>query len=163
LPLASHLPLFTAEDGTSYPASPMKNSQDQKPKTIVCFIRHFLCPFFQDYLYSISRTVNPTVLKHAGLRSVIVGNGRSTSFSRYLPCAIYTDPIATLHAALGMTLRTLHPGPKLPKYTFCPPSETYVRHRSLVSGVTFVLRNPVKARMPVCKYIGDKSLNLCFN
>ncbi|KAJ4468654.1 hypothetical protein C8J55DRAFT_403192, partial [Lentinula edodes] len=128
-------------------------------KTIVCFIRHFLCPMCQDYMYSIGRNIDSKALERAGLRLVIVGNGGWQMIKSYrrifkLPYAVYTDPSATLYTALGMTLRTLDPGPKMPSTR----PDTYVRHKSLLSGVSLVLRNAVKARMPIWRYMGDKAL-----
>ncbi|KAJ3882076.1 hypothetical protein F5051DRAFT_320547 [Lentinula edodes] len=176
------------EDGTSISFGKILSGGDSadasgKVKTIVCFIRHFLCPMCQDYMYSIGRNIDPEVLERAGLRLVIVGNGGWQMIKSYrrifkLPYAVYTDPTATLYTALGMTLRTLDAGPKilsasssfstisisptsssssLPDSTETRP-ETYVRHKSLLSGVSLVLRNAVKARMPIWRYMGDKAL-----
>ncbi|KAE9398898.1 hypothetical protein BT96DRAFT_821320, partial [Gymnopus androsaceus JB14] len=140
------------------------NESTHNIRTIVCFIRHFLCPLCQDFLMSIARDVDPNVLKKAGLRLVIVGNGGWEMIKSYrrifnLPYPIYTDPTAALYTTLGMTLRTLDPGPK-PRASTSGSTipETYVRHRSILSGVSFVLRNAVKARMPIWKYMGDKEV-----
>lgn len=68
------------EDGTSISFGKILSGgdsadADDKVKTIVCFIRHFLCPMCQDYMYSIGRNIDPEALERAGLRLVIVGNG----------------------------------------------------------------------------------------
>ncbi|KAJ4477538.1 hypothetical protein J3R30DRAFT_230610 [Lentinula aciculospora] len=165
------------EEGTSISFGTIVSGADtidggEKVRTIVCFIRHFLCPLCQDYMYSIARNVDPKALEHAGLRLVIVGNGGWQMIKSYrrifkLPYPVYTDPTATLYTALGMTMRTLDPGPKEPPLSSSSSSitesvktgsETYVRHRSLLSGISLVLRNAVKARMPVWRYMGDKAL-----
>lgn len=70
---ASKLSVLT-DDGSSVPFRTVVESS-QNIKTIVCFIRHFLCPLCQDYVRSIARNVDPNALKKAGLRLVIIGNG----------------------------------------------------------------------------------------
>ncbi|KAJ3732389.1 hypothetical protein DFJ43DRAFT_306581 [Lentinula guzmanii] len=174
---ATYVRVFS-EDGTSISFGRILSGEDSDDgegtvKTIVCFIRHFLCPMCQDYMYSIGRNVDPEELKRAGLRLVIVGNGDWQMIKGYrrifkLPYPIYTDPTATLYTALGMTLRTLDPGPKASpsssssslsvSESVTTESETYVRHRTLLSGISLVLRNAMKARMPIWRYMGDKEL-----
>ncbi|KAE9398144.1 hypothetical protein BT96DRAFT_995173 [Gymnopus androsaceus JB14] len=160
--LAADLPILD-EEGYSIPfRTILYDFEGGQVKTIVCFIRHFLCPICQDYMYSIARNVDPNALKKAGLRLVIIGNGGWEMIKSYrrifkLPYPVYTDPTAALYTALGMTLRTLDPGPKPPRSSGQRP-ESYVRHRSIASGVALVLRNAVKARMPVWRYMGDKTI-----
>ncbi|KAJ3997045.1 hypothetical protein F5050DRAFT_1570186, partial [Lentinula boryana] len=177
---ATYVRVFS-EDGTSISFGSILSGEDSDEgkgtvKTIVCFIRHFLCPMCQDYMYSIGRNVDPEELKRAGLRLVIVGNGDWHMIKGYrrifkLPYLIYTDSTATLYTALGMTLRTLDPGPKASpsssssssssssvSESVTTDSETYVRHRTLLSGISLVLRNAMKARVPIWRYMGDKEL-----
>ncbi|KAJ3796357.1 hypothetical protein GGU11DRAFT_668970, partial [Lentinula aff. detonsa] len=173
---ATYVRVFS-EDGTSISFGSILSGEDSAEgegtvKTIVCFIRHFLCPMCQDYMYSIGRNVDPEELERAGLRLVIVGNGDWRMIKGYrrifkLPYPIYTDSTATLYTALGMTLRTLDPGPKASpsssssssvSESVTTESETYVRHRTLLSGISLVLRNAMKARMPIWRYMGDKEL-----
>lgn len=123
----------------------------QNQKTIVCFIRHFLCPLCQDYMFTISQNVSPDVLRSAGIELVIVSNGSYEMIKSYrrifrTPFALYTDPSHDVYNALGMTLQTLEKGPRA----------SYVRH-GLMSGIGMVLANAVKAGMPVWKEGGDIS------
>ncbi|KAJ3770717.1 hypothetical protein FB446DRAFT_646502, partial [Lentinula raphanica] len=156
---ATYIRVFS-EDGTSVSFGKIvsgegveADGEESTTRTIVCFIRHFLCPLCQDYMYSIGRNVDPKALEEAGLRLVIIGNGAWQMIKGYrrifkLPYPIYTDPTAALYTALGMTMRTLEAGP--------PP--TYVKHKSILSGISLVLRNAVKGRMPIWRYMGDKAL-----
>jgi hypothetical protein len=76
---ALRLPVFT-QDGSSIPfgfvMSDLSSPMGEQPiKIIVCFIRHFLCPLCQDYMYSIGRNIDPEALEKARIKLVIVGNG----------------------------------------------------------------------------------------
>ncbi|KAL0575597.1 hypothetical protein V5O48_006382 [Marasmius crinis-equi] len=120
-------------------------------KTIVIFIRHFLCPFCQDYLFSISRNVSPEVLSKEGVKLVIIGNGHFDLIRSYrrifrTPFEIYTDPSLQVYSAMGMTLQTTEKGPK----------SSYIRHGT-ISGTGMVIANAVKVGMPVWKKHGDIS------
>ncbi|KAF9058731.1 hypothetical protein BDP27DRAFT_1198413, partial [Rhodocollybia butyracea] len=159
---ALRLPVLT-QNGSSIPFA---SCLGERPvKIIVCFIRHFLCPLCQDYMYSIGQSIDPEALEMAGISLVIVGNGGWEMIQSYrrifkLPYPIYTDPTAALHTALGMTMRTLDPGPKFHPSSVPEAfgSETYVQHASLASGISLVLRNAVKTHMPIWRYMGDKAL-----
>ncbi|KAJ7772599.1 AhpC/TSA antioxidant enzyme-domain-containing protein [Mycena maculata] len=123
----------------------------QGQKTIVCFIRHFLCPLCQDYMFSISQNVSPEVLRGAGIELVIISNGSYEMIKSYrrifrTPFALYTDPTHKVYNALGMTLQSLDEGPR----------GNYVRH-GLISGIGMVVKNAVKGGMPVWKDGGDIS------
>ncbi|KAK1232638.1 hypothetical protein PQX77_004200 [Marasmius sp. AFHP31] len=114
-------------------------------KTIVIFIRHFLCPLCQDYMISISRNVSPDVLKKERVKLVVVGNGHYDLIRSYrrifrTPFEVYTDPTLEIYVALGMTLRTVEKGPKA----------QYVRHGT-IGGVGMVVANAIKTGMPVWK------------
>ncbi|KIK55437.1 hypothetical protein GYMLUDRAFT_105906, partial [Collybiopsis luxurians FD-317 M1] len=165
---ASYLPVLT-EDGSSIPFGMILSNLGadeggkETVKTIVCFIRHFFCPLCQDYMYSIGDNVNPETLERAGIRLIIVGNGGWQMIKSYqrifkLSYAVYTDPTAALYSALGMTLRTVEAGPKRPSSSSGFGSGSYIRHDKLLSGISLVLRNAVKARMPLWRYMGDKGL-----
>ncbi|KAK7005687.1 peptidase A1 domain-containing protein [Favolaschia claudopus] len=123
----------------------------EQQKTIVCFIRHFWCPLCQDYMFSISRNVSAEVLQSAGVELVIISNGSYEMIKSYRqifrsPFAVFTDPTHKVYNALGMTLKTLKPGPK----------GNYVRH-GLMSGLGMVVVNAVKVGMPVWKEGGKIS------
>jgi hypothetical protein len=120
-------------------------------------------------MYSITKNVNPKILRRAGVNLVIVGNGSHNMIKSYrgnpLPCPsfpahvfpeifrttlpVYTDPTNRLYAALGMTLRTLSPGPDAER-------GLYVRH-GMVRGAAMVVANAIKTRMPILEHGGDIS------
>ncbi|KAF9254426.1 hypothetical protein L218DRAFT_992322 [Marasmius fiardii PR-910] len=123
----------------------------QHQKTIVIFIRHFLCPMCQDYVGSIARSVAPEALRREGIRLVIIGNGHHDfikSYRKVLKCPydLYTNPKLEVYNALGMTLQTLEKGPR--------PS--YIRHGA-VGGFGMVISNAFKSGMPIWKHGGDLS------
>ena len=133
------------------------------------------CPSCQDYMYSISRNVSPKALRRAGINLVIIGNGshnmiksyrrQSLFFSFFLAIiysphrgiteifrtslSVYTDPTNRLYATLGMTFRTLNPGPNSQR-------GSYVRY-GLLRGVAMVMVNAVKVRMPLLEHGGNVS------
>ncbi|KZT53515.1 hypothetical protein CALCODRAFT_440019 [Calocera cornea HHB12733] len=110
-------------------------------KTVICFIRHFWCPLCQDYMFSISRGVDPLALRRSGVDLVIISNGSPKMIKSYrelfqCPFPLYTDPSRKLYQALGMTLRTLEAGPNSEK-------PDYVQHGS-VGGMMMVLKHAMK-------------------
>jgi hypothetical protein len=134
----------------------------------VLFIRHFWCPWDQDFMYSVSRHVNMEALERADVDLAVIGCGspamiRSyrrmfSSFSSYTyshcladifraPFDVYTDPTLRLHRTLGMTLRTNEPGPETDR-------GAYVRH-GLVGGIAMVVLNAIRVGMPVFEKGGD--------
>ncbi|KAL6302488.1 AhpC/TSA antioxidant enzyme-domain-containing protein [Sparassis latifolia] len=121
-------------------------------KLIVCFIRHFWCAMCQDYMYAVSRKVDPEVLKLAGIDLVFIGVGSSAMIKSYrqifrTPFAMYTDPTLRLHTALGMTRRTTDAGPETER-------GDYVRHGT-IGGIAMVVRNALRVGMPVWEKGGD--------
>ncbi|KAK7053452.1 hypothetical protein VNI00_004078 [Paramarasmius palmivorus] len=121
--------------------------QDQK--TIVIFIRHFMCPLCQDYMFSISRNISPQVLDEADVNLVIISNGDYQLIKSYrkifhTPFALYTDPSHEVYKTMGMTIQTLEKGPRSP----------YIRH-GLLGGIGMVVANAAKVGMPVWKEKGD--------
>ncbi|KAL0571600.1 hypothetical protein V5O48_010364 [Marasmius crinis-equi] len=121
----------------------------QHQKTIVIFIRHFLCPLCQDYVYSISRNYNPEVLRRDGLKLVIVSNGHHDFIKSYrkifkTPFDVYTDAVGEVYKALGMTRHSLEKGPR----------QNYVRHGTM-RGIGMVVSNAVKSGMPIWKNGGE--------
>jgi hypothetical protein len=117
---------------------------------------------------SITRDLDPSVLKRAGVQLAFIGNGafelipyyrgeisvvimygqRKDSLSAAAifktPFHLYTDPTHSVYRALGMTRQSLEPG----------PPEGYVRH-GLISGIGMVVGNAVRVRMPLFKEKGN--------
>ncbi|GJE96261.1 AhpC/TSA antioxidant enzyme-domain-containing protein [Phanerochaete sordida] len=121
-------------------------------KTVVVFIRHFWCPLCQDYMYSISRNIDPDALRRANLDLVVIGNGSPAMIRAYkqifrMPFQLFTDPSHKVYHTLGMTLRTTDPGPEERR-------GRYVRH-GLVGGIAMVVRNALRVGMPVWEKGGD--------
>ncbi|KAK7035298.1 hypothetical protein VNI00_012065 [Paramarasmius palmivorus] len=133
-----------SESGVRVPFGDLWKNQ----KTVVIFIRHFLCPLCQDYMFSISRNISADMLKDEGIQLVIIGNGCYELIKYYRkifrsPFAIYTDPGREVYNAMGMTLETLEKGPR----------SSYIRHGA-VGGFGMVLANAVKVNMPIWKNSG---------
>jgi hypothetical protein len=121
--------------------------------TVVCFIRHFYCPFCSDYMISLVATANPDALREANVELVIISDGSPKMIAAYrkiFKCTfpIFTDPTRKLYCALGMTLRTLDAGPK-------DEAGDYIIHGPL-EGLGMVLKNAVK--MPLAKGGDTKQL-----
>ncbi|KAJ7594020.1 hypothetical protein C8J56DRAFT_776337 [Mycena floridula] len=120
-------------------------------KTVVLFIRHFMCPQCQDYMFSISRNLSAAIFNASGLHLIIVSNGAFEMIKAYrkifrTPFALYTDPEHAVYQALGMTHKSLEPGPR----------GSYIRH-GMISGVGMVVGNAVKSGMPLLKNAGEIS------
>ncbi|QRV74974.1 AhpC/TSA antioxidant enzyme [Ceratobasidium sp. AG-Ba] len=111
-------------------------------KTAVCFIRHFWCPLCQDYMSSIVHLTEPSLVKKAGVKLVIIGNGSPSMIKGYredifqCPYEMYTDPSRQLYKVLGMHLRTNDGGSEEEK-------GSYVRHGTF-TGTLMVLKNALK-------------------
>ncbi|KAJ8509053.1 hypothetical protein ONZ45_g8722 [Pleurotus djamor] len=124
----------------------------RKQKTIVIFIRHFLCPLCQDYMASVTRTVSPEILKRAGVKLVIVGNGSHKLIKSYrkifrTPFQVYTDPTHQIYDTLQMKSEiTGNPGAPC----------GYVRH-GMLGGIAMVVGNALKVGMPLWENGGDIS------
>ncbi|CAL1716927.1 unnamed protein product [Somion occarium] len=124
----------------------------KEKKTIVIFIRHFWCAMCQDYMYSISKNVDPGALRRADVELVIIGNGSPGMIKSYrnifrTPFSLYTDPTMHLYSALGMTLRSNDPGLESER-------GSYVRH-GLVGGIAMVVRNALRVGMPIWEKGGE--------
>ncbi|GAB1521634.1 hypothetical protein RhiTH_004731 [Rhizoctonia solani] len=111
-------------------------------KTAICFIRHFWCPLCQDYMSSIVHLTEPSLVKKAGVKLVIIGNGSPSMLKSYktdifkCPYEMYTDPDRALYNALGMTLRTNDGGSDEEK-------GSYVKHGTF-TGTMLVLKRAMK-------------------
>ncbi|KAI6042553.1 AhpC/TSA antioxidant enzyme-domain-containing protein [Pisolithus marmoratus] len=140
-----------AENGIRVPFGDLFKEQ----KTIVIFIRHFWCSLCQDYMFSLSSTVDPNLLKQADVNLVVVGNGSFNMIKSYrqifrTPFAIYTDPSMRLHRALGMkSLQKTGPKPQTKR-------GGYIRHGK-VNGMAMVVANALRVGMPIWEKGGDPS------
>ncbi|KAF8339806.1 AhpC/TSA antioxidant enzyme-domain-containing protein [Cantharellus anzutake] len=114
----------------------------EEQRTICCFIRHFWCPFCQDYLRSIVDNAPPAKLDKAGVKLIIVSNGSHKLAKAYqenvfkCPYPIYVDPSRELYRAFGMTRCTINGGPESEK-------GAYVVHGP-IGGLGMALRNAMK-------------------
>ncbi|KAG8744146.1 hypothetical protein FRC10_010715 [Ceratobasidium sp. 414] len=117
----------------------------ERQKTAICFIRHFWCPLCQDYMSSIVHLTEPSFVKKAGVKLVIIGNGSPSMIKAYrdnifrCPYEMYTDPSRRVYNALGMNLRTTDRGSKEEK-------GSYVKHGTF-TGNMMALKNALK--MPI--------------
>ncbi|KAH7884388.1 hypothetical protein F5I97DRAFT_1812652, partial [Phlebopus sp. FC_14] len=149
-----------AENGLRVPFGELFRDQ----KTIVIFVRHFWCPLCQDYMFSMSSTVDPKLLKQASMSLVVVGCGSYNMIKSYkrtychfftinhseifrTPFAVYTDPSMRLHKTLGMTLKTIEPKALRKR-------GGYVRHGHM-SGIAMVFKNALRVGMPIWERGGD--------
>jgi hypothetical protein len=103
-------------------------------------------------MFSMSNTVSPTVLKRAGVDLVVISNGSYNMIQSYrkifrAPFAVYTDPTHRVFNALGMTYRTVDPGPRAER-------GAYIKH-GVVRGITMVVSNAVKVKMSIWENGGD--------
>lgn len=101
---------------------------------------------------SITANVDPFDLSHYNISLIIISNGSHkmiTSYRRIFrtPYAVFTDPSLKVYQTLGMTLKTLDGGLEKEK-------GSYVKH-GLLSGIAMVVKNAVKARVPVWERGGD--------
>jgi AhpC/TSA antioxidant enzyme len=67
----------------------------------------------------------------------------------HTPFSVYTDPTNRVYHALGMTLRSMSPGPDSKR-------GNYVRH-GMLRGIGMVVVNALKVRMPLFEDGGDIS------
>ncbi|KAL8969115.1 MAG: hypothetical protein Q9183_002148 [Haloplaca sp. 2 TL-2023] len=100
--------------------TPSDNSDTSR--TLIIFIRHFFCGNCQEYLRSLSSSINSDVLKSISppTNIRIVGCGDPELIAAYVretecPYPIYADPSKALYTRLGMA-RTLSLGSKAPQY-----------------------------------------------
>lgn len=86
-------------------------------RTLICFLRHWLCPFCQMFARSI-QAIDPLPLERANMNLVVVGQGHWHVTKSYkevmkIPSFVrmYADPSRKIYKMLGMTLRTNDQGP----------------------------------------------------
>ncbi|KIM40577.1 hypothetical protein M413DRAFT_446012 [Hebeloma cylindrosporum] len=108
---AASLPL-TCEDGSKITFGSLFTAH----RTIVVFLRHFLCPYCQDYMSSLQALVKPETLSRWSddgseqrrlVNLVVISNGAHALIRKYrkifgLPFLVYTDPDLGVYKALGM-------------------------------------------------------------
>ncbi|KAG2141163.1 uncharacterized protein EDB93DRAFT_640310 [Suillus bovinus] len=140
--------VVVAENGIRVPFGDLFRDQ----KTVVIFIRHFWCPLCQDYMFSITNTVDPQVLKQSGVNLVIISNGSYNMIKSYrqifrTPFAVYTDPSSRIYGILGMTMKSVESKAE-------PRRSGYVRH-SRAGGIAMVIANVLRVGMPVWEKAGD--------
>ncbi|KZS98511.1 hypothetical protein SISNIDRAFT_481241 [Sistotremastrum niveocremeum HHB9708] len=117
-------------------------------RTIVCFIRHFLCPMCQDYMRVVANEAIKENLDKARVNLVIIGCGSPAMIKSYLAMhkldyPIYTDPTLELYHALGMTLESTDAGSVPP-----PGHGHYVQH-GVASGTIAVIGRAIRHGMPL--------------
>lgn len=140
--------VVVAENGIRVPFGDLFRDQ----KTVVIFIRHFWCPLCQDYMFSITNTVDPQVLKQSGINLVIISNGSFNMIKSYrqifrTPYAVYTDPSSRIYSILGMTMKSVESKAEQRR-------SSYVRH-SRAGGIAMVIANALRVGMPVWEKAGD--------
>ncbi|EIW84291.1 hypothetical protein CONPUDRAFT_50940 [Coniophora puteana RWD-64-598 SS2] len=140
--------LVMAENGIRVPFGELFRHE----RVVFIFIRHFWCPYCQDYMASIASTVDPRVLRDAGVSLIIISNGSYKMIKSYrkifrMPFKIYTDPALRVYQALGMGRRT-GPDPQV--------RGSYIRHGS-VRGAGMVLLNALRVGMPMWGRGGNMS------
>jgi len=108
---AASLPLIR-EDGSTITFGSLFTAH----RTIVVFLRHFLCPYCQDYMSSLKTLVKPEMLWRGSddtsqqsnlVRLVVISSGAHALIRKYrkifgLPFLVYTDPNLGIYKALGM-------------------------------------------------------------
>ncbi|KAG6909854.1 hypothetical protein DXG01_014882 [Tephrocybe rancida] len=173
---AATLPLISPS-GQHVPFSSLFTSRP----TIVIFLRHFWCPYCQDYAQALSTLIgNARTLRttpngeEVGI--VLIGNGSPGLIDKYksmfgLNCEMYVDPTMAIYETLGMgrvgdpsapdpscdpVERSCTPHPPTEKET---PGDkkngkSYVRHGT-VSSLAHVAVRALRARLPVWEHGGD--------
>jgi hypothetical protein len=113
---AAGLPLFD-EDGNIVEFGTVFENR----RTLICFLRHWLCPFCQMFSQSLQH-IDPLPLETAKLDLVVVGQGHwhvTKSYKEVMKIPswvkMYSDPSRKIYKALGMTLRTNDKGPACAK------------------------------------------------
>lgn len=117
---AGSLPL-TCEDGSKITFGSLFTAH----RTIVVFLRHFMCPYCQDYMSSLKALDKPEMLSRWSddaseqrrlVSLVVISSGAHALIRKYrkifgLPFRVYTDPDLGVYKALGMgkgSFRTGH-------------------------------------------------------
>ncbi|KAI9847932.1 MAG: hypothetical protein M1837_001449 [Sclerophora amabilis] len=127
-----------AADGSSRPFKNLFSGDGVAKRVLVIFVRHFLCGYCQQHLFSLSQSITPDSLLSLSTPTFIavVGCGSPDMIPMYAeatscPFPIYADPSRKLYDLLGMT-RTLNLGPK-PEYAKASFLSTMVS--SIVQGL----------------------------
>ena len=116
---AASLPLIR-EDGSTITFGSLFTTH----RTIVVFLRHFMCPYCQDYMSSLKTLVKPEMLSRGSddaseqnnlVRLVVISSGAHALIRKYrkifgLPFLVYTDPDLGIYKALGMGKGTFRAG-----------------------------------------------------
>ena len=155
----------------------------QEQRTIVIFIRHFWCPFCQDYMTSLTSLAHPDMMfsgptaaetkscnEQDRVQLVVISNGAHTLISKYkrlfaLPFSVYTDPSLALYTALGMGVAGQR-NPATPPIHAALHEKAgskekakivdggYARH-GVITGLAMVIGRAIKVGMPVWGNCGD--------
>ncbi|KAL1674893.1 AhpC/TSA antioxidant enzyme-domain-containing protein [Schizophyllum commune] len=114
-------------------------------KTVVVFIRHFLCGNCQAYVTALAQAVSPDALKTANVQLAVVGCGDAGFIREYaektdFQGAMYADPDRKVFRALGMNVETLDrtPAGQEPK-KYLPQGNIVTR---AVGGIAQAFKNP---------------------
>ncbi|KAI0067244.1 hypothetical protein BV25DRAFT_1795054, partial [Artomyces pyxidatus] len=141
------------ENGVRVPFGDLWKTQ----RTVVVFIRHFWCPWCQDYLSSIMRDVSQAALQRSGVNVVVIGCGSYALIKSYrqifhFPFQLYTDASngQALYRTLGMGIVSSVARQRGVR----EEKGSYIKHGA-VSGLAMVVRNALKVGMPVWERGGD--------
>ncbi|KAK1236388.1 hypothetical protein PQX77_000372 [Marasmius sp. AFHP31] len=129
--------------------------------TIVIFIRHFWCPFDQDYIQDVVEVVKRNGITHArahatnDVQLVIIGNGPHTLVAKYRQMMkvpkdvrLFTDPTLQLYETLGMG----RVGEACGKVD--GTGSSYVK-RGLFGGIATLVVRALKVGLPVWEKGGE--------
>jgi len=110
----------------------------EQQKTIVVFIRHFLCGMCKAYVEELGQ-VSKSSLDAAGTRIVIIGCGEWSVIKEYknssnhFPYEIYAEPTRELHRTLGLISNMKGPTGDQPRRRYIP-SVTRTVVTSIIEG-----------------------------
>ncbi|KAL1713104.1 AhpC/TSA antioxidant enzyme-domain-containing protein [Schizophyllum commune] len=114
-------------------------------KTVVVFIRHFLCGNCQAYVTALAQATSPDALETANVQLAVVGCGDAGFIREYaektgFQGAMYADPERKVFRALGMNVETLDrtPAGQEPK-KYLPQGNIVTR---AVGGIAQAFKNP---------------------
>ncbi|KAL1690986.1 AhpC/TSA antioxidant enzyme-domain-containing protein [Schizophyllum commune] len=114
-------------------------------KTVVVFIRHFLCGNWQAYVTALAQAASPDALKTANAQPAVVGCGDAGFIREYAAKTgfqgpMYADPDRKVFHALGMNVETLDRTPvgQEPKM-YLPQGNIVTR---AVGGIAQAFKNP---------------------
>lgn len=110
-------------------------------RTLIIFLRHWLCPFCQMFAQSI-QAVDPLPLEKANLDLAVVGQGHwhvTKSYKAVMKIPdfvrVYADPSRKIYTALGMTLRTNDQGPACSRPDYQTMGVMKASFRAIKKGV----------------------------